>query len=262
MRIGIISDVHGNWEALQAVLTHLEDADSLWCLGDTVGYGANPRECLEALRHRCDILLKGNHDEAAAILWRLEWFNDWARAAALWTHHQLSGEEREFLHNLPDQQYVALDSEKLPCVWLAHGSLRDPLTEYILNTESALANIQVLREIAEGTVDTSEVPLMLFFGHSHVAEAYYLPPRARRLRHQRFLVTSDLPLEVGGIYLINVGSVGQPRDGNPYAAFGILDTEALTVRVYRVPYDVETAARKILRVGLPQELAFRLFQGW
>ncbi len=264
MRIGIISDVHSNWEALQAVLAHLEgkDVDELWCLGDAVGYGANPRECLSLLRQRCRVLLKGNHDEAAATLWHLEWFNDWARAAALWTHQQLTEEERLYLHGLPASQVVSLPSSSLPAVWLVHGSLREPLTEYILNAEIALANIHALQQEAQERLGQTTAPLVLFFGHSHVAEAYFMLPNKRRLQHRRFLVNTTLSLEPDGIYLVNIGSVGQPRDGTPHAACAVLDTETLTVEVFRLPYDVQTAAQKILQAGLPQELAWRLFQGW
>lgn len=262
MRIGIISDIHGNLEALQAVW-HLFDAekvDTVWCLGDIVGYGANPSECISEVKSRCSIVLKGNHDEASATLWGLDWFNEWARQAALWTHYQLSEQEIAFLENLPTNREVKLESENLPVVWLVHGSLRDPLTEYILNAHIAAENMELLLNKATSVAGT---PTLLFFGHSHVAEAYFLPSRrSRKLRHQRFLVTTDFQLQPDGVYLINVGSVGQPRDGNPYAACGILDTETLTLRVFRVPYDIERAAVKIIRAGLPQELALRLFQGW
>jgi predicted phosphodiesterase len=262
MRVGIISDVHGNLEALQAVwqLFDAEKVDTVWCLGDIVGYGANPKECLAEVRSRCSIILKGNHDEASATLWGLEWFNEWARQAAIWTHYQLSEQEISFLENLPASRKVEIESENLPVIWLVHGSLREPLTEYILNAYTASENIRLL---LSKLPSTSSTPALLFFGHSHVAEVYFLPsPRSRKLRHQRFLVTTDLQIQPDGVYLINVGSVGQPRDGNPHAACGILDTEALTLRVFRVPYDIERAAVKIMRAGLPQELALRLFQGW
>jgi len=262
MRVGIISDVHGNLEALQAVwqLFDAEKVDTVWCLGDTVGYGANPRECLAKVRDRCSVVLKGNHDEASATLWGLDWFNEWARQAALWTHHQLSEQEISFLRNLPASERVDLRDENLSVVRLVHGSLREPLTEYILNAHIAAENMELLLSEIE---PSTESPALLFFGHSHVAEVYFLSSlRSRKLKHQRFLVTTDFQLQPGGAYLINVGSVGQPRDGNPYAACGILDTETLRLRVFRVPYDVERAAIKIIRAGLPQELALRLFQGW
>ncbi len=262
MRVGIISDVHSNLEALQAVwqLFDAEKVDTVWCLGDIVGYGANPSECISEVRKRCSVILKGNHDEATATLWDLEWFNEWARQAALWTHYQLSEQEISFLENLPASMKVNLEDEKLPVVWLVHGSLREPLTEYILNAHIAAENLMLLMSKSE---TVANAPILLFFGHSHVAEAYFLPsPRSRKLRHQRFLVTTDFQLQPEGVYLINIGSVGQPRDGNSHAACGILDIETLTLRVFRVPYDVERAAVKIMRAGLPQELALRLFQGW
>lgn len=262
MRVGIISDVHSNLEALQSVwqLFDAEKVDTVWCLGDIVGYGANPSECISEVKNRCSVILKGNHDEASATLWGLDWFNEWARQAALWTHYQLTEQEISFLENLPPSRKVNLESEGLPVVWLVHGSFREPLTEYILNAHIAAENMELLLNEASSVTGA---PTLLFFGHSHVAEAYFLPSsRSRKLRHQRFLVTTDFQLQRDGVYLINVGSVGQPRDGNPHAACGILDTEALTLRVFRIPYDVERAAVKIMRAGLPQELALRLFQGW
>lgn len=262
MKIGIISDVHANLEALHAVW-HLFDAervDTVWCLGDTVGYGANPSECLSEVRQRCSLFLKGNHDEAAATLRNLEWFNEWARESAIWTHTQLSEQELEFLESLQPKKQVQIEAFGFKPIWLVHGSLRDPLSEYILNAQIAAENIDLLKR----QVPTpSDFPTLLFFGHSHVAEAYYIPStKSKKLRHQRFLVTADMQLQIGGIYLINVGCVGQPRDGNPYASCGIFDTANLALRVFRIPYDVEKAAIKILRAGLPQELALRLFQGW
>lgn len=262
MRVGIISDVHSNLEALQSVwqLFDAEKVDTVWCLGDIVGYGANPSECIAEVRSRCSVILKGNHDEASATLWGLNWFNEWARQAALWTHYQLNEQEISFLESLPASKKVNLESNELPVVWLVHGSLREPLTEYILNAHIASENLELIVKETDSAV---KAPTLLFFGHSHVAEVYFLPSsRSRKLRHQRFLVTTDFQLQPDGVYLVNVGSVGQPRDGNPYAACGILDTETLTLRVFRIPYDIERAAVKIMRAGLPQELALRLFQGW
>lgn len=269
MKIGIVSDIHGNLEALGSVwqLFDAEKVETVWCLGDIVGYGASPRECLAEVKDRCSVILKGNHDEAAATLWGLDWFNEWARQAIVWTHQQLREQERSFLGSLPASvkllENPVQERENKPGspfpVWLVHGSLRQPLTEYILNAHIAAENLELVME----EVTSVDVPALLFFGHSHVAEAYFLPsPHSRKLRHQQFLVTTEIHLQRGGVYLINVGSVGQPRDGNPYAACGILDTENLVLKVFRVPYDIERAAVKILRAGLPQELALRLFQGW
>ncbi|MCS7187227.1 MAG: metallophosphatase family protein [Armatimonadetes bacterium] len=262
MRVGIIADVHSNLEALQSVwqLFDAEKVDTVWCLGDIVGYGANPSECIAEVKSRCSVILKGNHDEASATLQDLDWFNEWARQAALWTHYQLSEQEISFLESLPASRKVNLESSEVPVVWLVHGSFREPLTEYILNAHIAAENLGLLVDKV-GKIE--KFPTLLFFGHSHVAETYFLPsPRSRKMRHQRFLVTTDFQIQSEGVYLINVGSVGQPRDGNPYAACGILDTKTLTLRVFRIPYDVERAAVKIIRAGLPQELALRLFQGW
>ncbi len=262
MRIGIISDIHANLEALRSVwqLFDAEKVDDVWCLGDIVGYGANPNQCISEVRKRCSLILKGNHDDTAATLCNLEWFNEWAREAILWTHAQLSEQELEFLENLQPKQQVHVEGFGSVPIWLVHGSLRDPLSEYILNDQIASENIELLKSQAPFS---SDFPILLFFGHSHVAEAYHInSPRSKKLNHQRFLISTNLQLRPNGFYLINVGSVGQPRDGNPYASCGIFDTETLTLRVFRIPYDIERAAIKILRAGLPQELALRLFQGW
>lgn len=262
MRIGIIADVHGNWEGLQSIWQAAEGVDIFWCLGDTVGYGANPCECLAAVRQHCAVVLKGNHDETVATLRNLDWFNPWAKEALLWTRDRLDRSELDYLSQLPAQTCIRLESKRLPVVWLVHGSLREPVEEYILNHEIAIANLQLLREAFAQTLPDGEAPAVLFFGHTHVAEAYFLPPKSRRIQHRRFLTDTEMVLEPGGTYLVNVGSVGQPRDGNPKAAFGILDTETLTVQIFRVHYDIDAAAQKILRAGLPSELALRLYQGW
>ncbi len=262
MVIAIVSDVHGNWEGLQAVWRAAEGVDIFWCLGDTVGYGADPSQCLAAVRQRCAVVLRGNHDETVATGRKLDWFNPWAKEALLWTQDRLDGSELDYLSRLPEKACVRLESERLPAVWLAHGSLREPLEEYILNHEIAAANLQRLKEAFAQTLPESDAPAVLFFGHTHIAEAYFLPPKSRRIQHRRFLTDTEMVLEPSGTYLINVGSVGQPRDGNPKASFGTLDTETLTVRVFRVRYNIDAAAQKILRSGLPSELALRLYQGW
>lgn len=262
MKVGIVSDIHANLEALNSVwrLFDAEKVETIWCLGDIVGYGANPRECILQVRQRCSLILKGNHDEAVATLQNLEWFNEWARQSSIWTNAQLSEQDLEFLKNLqPEQQVYVEDFGSVP-ILLVHGSLRDPLSEYILNAQIAAENLDLLKRKVS---IPSNSPIILFFGHSHIAEAYcFASSRSRKLIHQRFLVTTELKLQNENFYLINVGSVGQPRDGNPYASCGIFDTKTLTLKVFRIPYDIERAAMKILKAGLPQELAFRLFQGW
>lgn len=262
MRIGILSDVHSNLEALRSVLDALSKVDAIWCLGDTVGYGANPQECLAEVRRKCNVVLMGNHDDAVAGGHDLDWFNPWAKEAILWTQGQLSPEDLEDLSQLPTQTCVWLNDNRLPAVWLAHGSLRDPVDEYILNPETAAFNAHLLLQVFTETLSESDAPAVLFFGHTHVAEAYFVRPQSRRLEHRQFLFNEEIKLEAGGIYLINCGSVGQPRDGNPMAAFGILYTEAMKVEVFRITYDIDAAASKILKSGLPSELAFRLYQGW
>ncbi len=262
MTVGIISDVHGNWEALEAVAQVLEGADEIWCLGDIVGYGADPKACLNWCRQRCSVMLKGNHDEAVATLRNLDFFNPIAREAVLWTRRQLSEEDRQFLSSLPPSQRIVREKEIPYPLWLAHGSLREPLEEYILDETIARVNARLLIEAAEREKVPEGVPLVLFFGHSHVAESYIFTDEPTRGRHASFSVSGRLRLKPRSTYLINVGSVGQPRDDVPEGSCALLNTDEGAVDIVRFPYLVEQAARKIISAGLPPELGYRLFYGW
>jgi predicted phosphodiesterase len=245
MRYGIISDIHGNLEALQRVLEELEDVDEVICLGDIVGYGANPNECCQLVRERCSLIMMGNHDAAVVGLMDLRWFNAVAAEALLWTRSQLSEENINFLSSL--QTVKRVDNLFLT----VHGSLRYPIEEYIFDELTAYGSMRKMPEDIR----------LCFFGHTHVAEAY-----SKRLNEKS---VSRIDMSRGGklrissdeVYLINCGSVGQPRDGNSMAGFGIYDVESNEVEVKRIMYDIETAARKILRAGLPPLLAQRLFLG-
>lgn len=240
MKYGIISDIHGNLEALEAVLKALGEVDGYVCLGDLVGYGANPNECCERVRALTDQVLLGNHDAAALGRLDLDWFNDFARAAIEWTMAQVTPENKDWLRSLPERL------ERLEAT-LAHGSLRDPW-EYVSSTWEA-------RSVFEA-MDTD----LCFLGHTHVAE-FYVQSEGRRCQQFSLIQGGTVALRNGHRYVINCGSVGQPRDGNWQASAGLYDTEARRVQVLRVNYDLATAQRKIQAAGLPAVLSYRLGLG-
>jgi diadenosine tetraphosphatase ApaH/serine/threonine PP2A family protein phosphatase len=233
MRIAIVSDIHSNLEALTRALSTIDELGirDIVCLGDVVGYGANPRECLELVRARCRVVIKGNHDAAAADGSGMENFSSMARAAAEWTQGQLHESERWYLQNLPltwvqDNLFFVHASPYVPSAWI-----------YVVSPFEAKLAFQHLRQD------------ICFLGHSH--QPFVIGERGGEGQVQR-----------GERFLINVGSVGQPRDGNPQLSFGVFDTEAWEYRNFRRTYDVEVAAAKILDAGLPRRLADRLFVGW
>lgn len=245
MRYAIISDIHGNIEALERVLEELSDVDKVICLGDIVGYGANPNECCECIRSVCSIALMGNHDAAVIGIMDLCWFNPFAKDALLWTRQQLRQENLDFLKSLSsvkmvDNLFIAV-----------HGSLRDPLEEYILGEDVALASIRRM---------LSNVQVM-FCGHTHIAEAYEWYPRTKVMGRVSLSKGGSIFISDERYYVINCGSVGQPRDYNPMASFLVYDAELKEVTVKRVRYDVDKAAKKIIEAGLPWALAMRLYCG-
>jgi len=245
VRYLILSDIHANLDALEVVLAHAEGAwDRLLVLGDLVGYGAEPNEVTDRIRDlKPVVVIRGNHDKAATGLDDGSQFNHVARLAAEWTGEQLTADNREYLRQLPSGP-IQVDA----LVEICHGS---PLDEdhYIFDAHDA-------RE----AVMSATRPLCLF-GHTHMPVMF----RAVTDTFQGSVpdpdVETTLPLDRDARYLVNVGSVGQPRDGDPRAAYGILDDEAREVRMRRVPYPVETAQRKILAAGLPASLANRLALG-
>jgi len=242
MRYGLISDIHANLEALEAVLADLqkESVDQILCLGDVIGYGPNPNECVSLIQQRAAICLIGNHDEASLGRVDLDLFNYMARQAIEWTTDQLSQESKRFLQSLP---YTKSYGEFM----IVHASPDDPRRwNYILNLEEAAHGFGAFTE------------RICFIGHSHTPWVIPLQPDGR----MRVLHNYPLAIEDNCRYLINIGSVGQPRDRNPDAAFGILDTEPLRYILKRVPYDVATTQNKIRSTGaLPTFLADRLAAG-
>jgi predicted phosphodiesterase len=242
MRIAIVSDIHGNRHAFEAVLDSISatDCQELWCLGDLVGYGAEPDACVELAREHATICLAGNHDLGVTGAIPLEDFSRGAALAARWTQETIEPPTREYLERL---RPLALDEQ----VGLYHASPRDPVWEYVL---SALQ--------AELCLDAQGHRVCLI-GHSHVALSFERPPGAAATGQTR---ADDEVLELTrGDWLINPGSVGQPRDGDPRAAWLELDLDSWRAVYRRVDYDIAGAAAAIRAARLPDSLAERLQYG-
>jgi diadenosine tetraphosphatase ApaH/serine/threonine PP2A family protein phosphatase len=240
VRYAILSDIHANLEALRAVL---EDArprvDAMLCLGDIVGYGAEPEGCIELVAERCQAVVAGNHEHAAAGLMTLEWFNAYARAAAEWTRQRLDDEHRAWLAALP----LLREFEQAT---LVHASPSQPDDwEYVISAEDGH------RAFA------SFATRLCFVGHSHLPGVWVQGSWGRS--HEAGAV--DIILEPGCRYLFNVGSVGQPRDRDPRAAWVLWDADARRVTLRRVAYDVAATRSRIVAAGLPTFLADRLGEG-
>ncbi len=250
MRILIISDIHANLVALQAVLTDAGKFDRIWCLGDVVGYGPEPNACIEKLRTFDLLCLAGNHDWAALGKLDLEEFNPDARRAAIWTRDQLTLDSRNWLHALPER--VPTQEEHFT---LVHGSPRYPIWEYVLTPAVARINF-----------DFFDTPLCLM-GHTHVPVLYRYHQGDLGHREDQMATAEPLP-ENSAIILgpermmINPGSVGQPRDGDPRAAYAILDLETLALSHHRVTYDIVATQSKMEQAELPTRLIQRLSYGW
>ncbi len=250
MRVLLLSDIHANLEALEACLAAAPPYGMLVNLGDIVGYGACPNEVIARVRDRESLVVRGNHDKACAGLTDLKYFNPVAALAVLWSQRALTPENLEWVRALPQGP---LQLPELPGVQFAHGSPLDE-DEYLILPNDAVVPL----------VDSS-VPLV-FFGHTHIQGGFCLDvadPRALRpvYRQGDRLEKHELLLQNGVRYLINPGSAGQPRDGDPRAAFAIFDSEANSVTYFRVPYDVGLAQRRIRDAGLPERLAVRLGEG-
>jgi predicted phosphodiesterase len=241
MRVAVVSDIHSNLHALEAVLAAIDaDApDELWCLGDLVGYGPRPNECCATIAERADVCLAGNHDLAVRGTIDLAEFGGDAAVAAGWTRDVLDPHAQALLERLEPEGAAH-------GVALYHGSARDPIWEYVLSDEAALA-----------TLELASSPLVIV-GHSHVA----LRVVESGGELDGGVAAAGTELEVGGVRaLLNPGSVGQPRDGNPRAAYLLLDLDAQRASFRRVEYDIERTQREMRAAGLPEMLAARLELG-
>jgi predicted phosphodiesterase len=237
VRFLILSDIHANWDALDAVLKDAEGSyDLVLNCGDLVGYGPEPNRVVDWCRATNAAVVRGNHDRAAVGLTDLDWFNPVAKAAAIWTGEILTEENRIYLATLPVGPMTVCDFDIL------HGSPEDE-DEYLVDITD------VARIVPEKTLS--------FFGHTHLQGGFLMQRQT-----VNYLASSpSLFIDDKAAYLVNPGSVGQPRDGDPRAGYALYDTTTRTVHYHRVGYDIMVTARKIVDAGLPETLGLRLFRG-
>jgi len=245
----VISDIHANKEALDAVLAQIDGLgiEAVYCLGDIVGYNADPDACVETVMSRATEVIRGNHDKAVAGFLNLDWFNSAARAAAQWTRAKVRPETLEAIRRLREGPQAAGEGDVLLC----HGTPYDE-DAYLMDAHSVDESYRTL---------DSQYPRarFCFLGHTHIPTLVARKKGAARPQVMEWRETVEL--DAAGVYLINPGSVGQPRDGIPLASFGILDSGRMVYRNIRVRYAVQETQRKILAAGLPSSLARRLGEG-
>ncbi|MGH9794172.1 MAG: metallophosphoesterase family protein [Candidatus Acidiferrales bacterium] len=246
MRLLVLSDIHANLTALESALTALEGRwDRAVCLGDLVGYGPDPNEVIERVKGLSSVTIRGNHDKAGSGLDSAEDFNPVARKAALWTREQLSAEHIEYLRGLPG------GPAEVEGVSLIHGALRNE-DEYVF------APAQALEGLLEAPTQVS------FFGHTHYQGGFSFRNNNLHVIHLKpapGTAFAALQVEEGTRYLLNPGSIGQPRDGDARAACAVADLDHTVVEFWRIPYDVDAVQKRMLGAGLPEPLALRLALG-
>jgi diadenosine tetraphosphatase ApaH/serine/threonine PP2A family protein phosphatase len=250
VQVLLLSDIHSNIEALEACLAAAPSYDVVVNLGDVVGYGASPNEVIDRARNLGKFFVRGNHDKAAAGLTELKEFNPIAGLAALWTREQLNPENLEWLRTLP---HGPIEIEDLPGIQFVHGSPVDE-DEYVVTLRDAIEPLL----LSAATVT--------FFGHTHLQGSFSSNQAATDVYRPEYKTVgqsenAQFPLKAGLRYLINPGSVGQPRDGDWRAAFAVYDSEDRIVSFCRVPYNLKRAQDRILEANLPQRLATRLAAG-
>jgi predicted phosphodiesterase len=237
MRVAILSDIHGNLEALHVVMSFIEenDIDDIYCLGDIVGYGPNPNECVELISEKCSKVVIGNHDHAALGLTSTEYFNDFAKISTYWTSINLTSDNKEYLLSLDFTQ----NSENY---LLVHSTPSEPVMwHYIISEMDAKHEFRQFKQ------------KICFIGHSHFPIIFYKSGYSREQR---------VNLDQSNKYIVNVGSVGQPRDGNPKTCFCVYNTEIEEIEYIRLDYEIDKTREKIVRAGLPVFLADRLLKGF
>jgi len=250
VRLLLLSDIHSNLEALEACLAAAPDYDVVVNLGDIVGYGASPNEVIERSRKLGNVFVRGNHDKAVCGLIDIKDFNPVAALASSWTRDQLTSENLDWLRTLP-QGPAQIDG--LPDAQFVHGSPVDE-DEYVVNVGDAVAPLMV------------SPAMVTFFGHTHLQGSFVLNDDHVDAFHPTYktvgqIESSEFPLKNRLRYLVNPGSVGQPRDGDWRAGFALFDSEARIVAFYRVPYNLKSAQDRILAADLPPRLATRLAAG-
>jgi len=242
MRYAILADIHANLAAFTAVLKDIDekgDIDEIWSLGDIVGYGPDPAECIRLIQERNIVSISGNHDLGVTGQMEMEFFNPAAAQACRWTAEKLNPVDIRYLADLPK-------TLKKGQFTLVHGSPREPSTEYILTAAIAERNFEYF--------DTQ----YCLVGHTHIPEAYK--------KEEAGAAPVALVPEIGLVMIehriiINPGAVGQPRDGDPRASYGIYDSEGQMFRLYRIPYNIRATQDKMVKVGLPIQLVARLEEG-
>jgi predicted phosphodiesterase len=239
MKFAIIADIHGNLEAFQVVLEDIKEQNCTHyaCLGDVVGYNADPKKCLDMVREMNIPCVKGNHDEYCSSNDAMEGFNPAAAQAVAWTRKQLSEDDKQWLRDLKYQRMVNSFT-------IVHATLDGPQRwGYVFDKLAAAASF------------TYQNTPICFFGHTHVPVAFMRDSMVRGGTYSKFKI------EPGKKYFVNVGAVGQPRDNNPKAAYVIYDVDEGTIELRRLDYDIPTAQKKIIKAGLPERLAERLAYG-
>jgi diadenosine tetraphosphatase ApaH/serine/threonine PP2A family protein phosphatase len=242
MKVLIISDIHANLAALEAVIQDAGNCDATWCLGDTVGYGPDPNECIATIRSLPNLVcLLGNHDAAVIEEIEISSFNIEARISVGWTQSVLKEESREFLKSLPAK--IEVEGQTL-----AHGSPRHPIWEYLLDAPTIAENF-----------DYFDTPYC-FVGHTHLPVIYQLDGDHQMPDH--IIPESFIKIHLSPRAIINPGSVGQPRDRNPFAAYATFDTETHTLEHRRAAYDIGSVQNRMRQAKLPQRHINRLEIGW
>ena len=237
MRAAFISDIHGNLEALEVVLKYIDEQeiDRIYCLGDVVGYGPNPNECVDLVREKCRVVLMGNHDYAAIGRANIDYFNEYARRAAYWTMEQLTDENHAYLTSLP---FTHQNDE----IIMLHASPTNPRHwYYVLSQHEAKIEMNAF------------IQPLCFIGHSHVPVIF---SESQMFREEVFICVP------GEKYIVNAGSTGQPRDGNPNSCFAVFDDEKRQIEYIRLKYNIQKTHKKIIKAGLPHFLAERLLKGY
>ncbi len=241
MRYGVFSDIHSNLEALDAIIGvyREEKIDRYLCVGDIVGYATSPKECIERVRMLSTITVAGNHDQASVNLFSTDYFNPFAKEAVYWTMCNLDEQGRYFLEALP----LVYKNEDLT---LVHGTLDGP-GDFNYMTDGY---------IASKTFELLETDIC-FVGHTHVPGVFIKSKNS----HIEYRESGNIDIKEGNKYIINVGSVGQPRDGNPKAAYCIYDTDKKNAEIKRLSYDIQITRKRIIDEGLPRFLGERLLVG-
>ena len=250
MRILLLTDIHSNLEALEACLAATPDSDTVVNLGDIVGYGASPNGVITRVRALGGTFVRGNHDKVVSGIESVETFNPIAGVAALWNREQLTADHLEWLRGLPKGPVTLAD---IPGVQFVHGAPEDE-DRYVVNVQDAVA-----------TLAASDASIT-FFGHTHIQGLFSLRAGMADAIHPEYPSIGnkeswEFQFQTGSTYMVNPGSIGQPRDGDWRAAFAAFDSEKRVVTFYRVPYDVRSAQERIFAANLPARLATRLAAG-